>query len=300
MNKSTEPVPSTGLIWKIINFPLTRIIIALLFIAVAIIGRDILLSSIFKTFSLDNAISMNLVNMILTILAVHFSYLLYVRLIEKRPAVELSKMGFPKELVGGMLIGFGLFTVIIGIIWSLGYYHVSGVNNWVVMIPIFTASVMSGYIEEIVVRGIILRIMEEGIGTWLAVIISATIFGVLHLGNENATVLSALAIASTAGVLLAAVYIITRRLWLAIGLHFAWNFTQGGIFSAAVSGKEEVGLLQSTLNGPEFITGGLFGPEASIITVILGLSLGIYFLFKAYKKNRFIAPFWILDKTVNE
>lgn len=300
MNKSTEPVPSTGLIWKIINFPLTRIIIALLFIAVAIIGRDILLSSISKTFSLDNAISMNLVNMILTILAVHFSYLLYVRLIEKRPAVELSKMGFPKELVGGMLIGFGLFTVIIGIIWSLGYYHVSGVNNWVVMIPIFTASVMSGYIEEIVVRGIILRIMEEGIGTWLAVIISATIFGVLHLGNENATVLSALAIASTAGVLLAAVYIITRRLWLAIGLHFAWNFTQGGIFSAAVSGKEEVGLLQSTLNGPEFITGGTFGAEASIITVILGLSLGIYFLFIAYKKNRFISPFWILDKTVNE
>ncbi len=284
-------IPSVSLSRKIISFPLTRIIIALFFVAVATIGRDVsysLLSDIF----LFNDVGSDLIYMILTILIVHFSYLLYVKLIERRAVSELSMTGFSKELISGIAIGFGLFTGIMAIIWGLGYYTIIGINNWTVIISIFTSSVIAGYVEEIVARGIIFRIVEESLGTWLAVIISASVFGILHILNPNASVVSSLAIASTAGVLLAASYIYKRRLWLPIGIHFAWNFTQGGIFGVTVSGKERVGLLDATLDGPELITGGSFGPESSIITVILGFSIGIYFLLNAYRNKKTIAPFW--------
>jgi hypothetical protein len=85
---------------------------------------------------------------------------------------------------------------------------------------------------------------------------------------------------------------VTRRLWLAIGIHFAWNFTQGGIFGVAVSGIQANGLLQATLSGPELLSGGAFGAEASIIAVIVCLAAGACFMWRASVKGNFVRPFW--------
>jgi hypothetical protein len=159
-------------------------------------------------------------------------------------------------------------------------------------VPVFAASVVSGVFEEILFRGVLFRIMEEGLGTWLALLISALIFGLLHLMNPNATLIAGVAIALEAGVLLAAAYASTRRLWLPIGLHFAWNFTQGGVFGVAVSGVNFKGLLQSTLTGPELFSGGEFGAEASIVAIVVGIAAGIYFLWRARAKGNFVKPFW--------
>jgi uncharacterized protein len=100
---------------------------------------------------------------------------------------------------------------------------------------------MAGVREEIVFRGLIFRIAEESLGTVWALAISATLFGVIHLIGPNATVLGALVIIFEAGILLAAAFVLTRRLWLCIGLHVAWNFTQCGIFGVAVSGTASKG-----------------------------------------------------------
>jgi len=75
-------------------------------------------------------------------------------------------------------------------------------------------------------------------------------------------------------------------------MHFAWNFTLGGIFGVTVSGKETEGLFQSQLQGPELFTGGSFGAEMSIITVILCLIIGIFLMWKARKRGNFVQPFW--------
>jgi uncharacterized protein len=123
-------------------------------------------------------------------------------------------------------------------------------------------------------------------------VISALIFGAGHLGNPNATLWAALAIAIEAGIMLAAAYVLTRRLWVPIGIHMAWNFVQGGIFGVAVSGNEAQGLLQSTLSGPTLLSGGEFGAEASIFAVIVCLTAGIYFIWKSYTQGKFIKPFW--------
>ena len=92
-------------------------------------------------------------------------------------------------------------------------------------------------------------------------------------------------IAIEAGVLLGAAYKYTNSLWFPIGIHWAWNFTQGNVFGVAVSGGDiEESILSATLSGPDIITGGSFGPEASIIALLLGSILSAFFLWKILKK----------------
>jgi membrane protease YdiL (CAAX protease family) len=167
-----------------------------------------------------------------------------------------------------------------------------GYNLPGVMIPVLIMSLQAGIYEEIMTRGVLFRIVEDGLGTWWSVLISAMIFGFLHIWNPNATVFSSLSIAMTAGVVLALFYVLTRKLWVPIGIHIAWNFTLGGIYGAAVSGGDTQGLIQAEINGSELLTGGEFGPEASIITVIFFLIIGIFLAWKAIKKGAIIKPSW--------
>ena len=150
----------------------------------------------------------------------------------------------------------------------------------------------TAFIEEIVFRGIVFRIVEAALGTWIALILSAAIFGLLHLVNPHATLQGAMAIVFEAGVMFAAAFVLTRRLWLPIGIHAGWNFTQGGIFGVPVSGQPSGGLLDGTLNGPEWLSGGVFGAEASMVAVVLGIGLGSTLLVMAWRRGRFIAPYW--------
>ncbi|HWO68198.1 MAG TPA: CPBP family intramembrane glutamic endopeptidase, partial [Umezawaea sp.] len=110
-------------------------------------------------------------------------------------------------------------------------------------------------------------------GTVISLVVSSLLFGATHLVNVNATPWGAMAIALTGGTMLAAAYTATRSLWFPIGLHFAWNFTHAGVFGIAVSGSEDVpnGLLRTTLSGASVVTGGSFGPEASLMALLVCL-----------------------------
>ena len=285
MNENIQPV---GKFMKFLQFPLIRIFLGLFFLIFTV--------SVFQ-FGTEKTLGheanwANLVSVIITSIAALFAYYGFVRLIEKRTVSELFLPVAGRELASGVLIGTLLFTLTIGVLWLLGYYQVTGVNDWTAIFSWLVLAIISGVVEELLIRGLLFRIIEESLGTWLALAISAIIFGLLHLGNPNATLWGALAIAIEAGIMLAAVFVYTRRLWLPIGLHFAWNFTQGAIFGVAVSGNEAKGLLQSTLTGPALLSGGDFGAEASIFAVTICLAAGIYFLWKSYKQGKFISPFW--------
>ena len=141
-------------------------------------------------------------------------------------------------------------------------------------------------------RGYFFRIVEEGLGTWISVGISALLFGFLHAGNPNASWVSSVSIALTAGVVLALLFVITRNLWIVIGMHLAWNFTLGGLYSAPISGGAAKGLLNGNLDGPELLTGGDFGPEASVITVAVFCLFSVYLILKTIKSNQVVKPFW--------
>lgn len=147
-------------------------------------------------------------------------------------------------------------------------------------------------IEEILVRGIIFRILEEKLGSYISLTISSVLFGVFHLANPNGTLISVICII-TAGFLFGAAFIYSRSLWLPIAIHFAWNFTQSGIFGGITSGNEKTNnLLESKIQGPEYITGGEFGPEGSIQAIIFCVIGTILFLILIHKENKIIKPYW--------
>ncbi|RPI30604.1 MAG: CPBP family intramembrane metalloprotease [Actinomycetota bacterium] len=198
-------------------------------------------------------------------------YVPYVLLAERRRPSELGGgLKAAAELAAGAALGFGLFALIVAILAVAGAYEVLGTQSWTVLQWSAAAAAVSVR-EEIVFRGIVLRISEERLGTWLALLLSSLWFGLVHMDNPNAGLWEGLAIAVFAGPLLGACYLATRRLWLAIGAHALWNLAEGGIFGTTVSGYEVPGILVSRMSGPEWLSGGAFGPEASWVT--LGVTL---------------------------
>lgn len=273
---------------KFLQFPLIRVFLGfvfLLFVAALIQFATVAWPGHDTDFT-------NLVSVIIAVTVTGFAYYGFVRVIERRSVTELSLRNMLVELVSGVLVGAILFSVTIGLLWLLGYYKVTGTNPWTVMFSWLVLAILSGVSEELLFRGILFRIVEESLGTWLSLLISALIFGLFHLANPNATLWGAIAIAIEAGIMLAAAFVYTRRLWLPIGIHFAWNFMQGAVFGVAVSGNEAKGLLQSTLSGPSWLSGGDFGAEGSIFAVLVCLVAGIYLIWKSHKDGKFIPPFW--------
>lgn len=219
------------------------------------------------------------------------AYLLLVRLIERRPASELSLRRVPRDFGLGALGGLALFSTIIGVLWLAGGFHFTGTDphaHWV--LGLLSAGLGAGIGEEILFRGVLFRISEEGLGTWAAILISALFFGAAHLGNPHATLWSALAIAIEAGVLLALIYHLTRSLWVTIGVHAAWNFAEGSIYGLPDSGTRADGLLVTTRSGPDWLTGGAFGVEASTVAVVICAVVSIVLLVIAWRRHTIIAP----------
>ncbi|MES2098063.1 MAG: type II CAAX endopeptidase family protein [Pseudomonadota bacterium] len=219
-------------------------------------------------------------------------YVLFCRLIERGPARELALKGAGIELGAGILIGLGLFSSIVAAIWACGGYSVVGHHGVEVLPPVVAMALASGFPEEIVFRGLFFRLFEKWLGSWAALAITSAFFGGAHLFNPGATWLAAVAIALEAGIMLGAIYMITRRLWAAIGLHAAWNFAQGGIYGIAVSGGATDGLLVpgSTKGVSTLITGGSFGAEASLPAMVVATAFGLLLLVIAHRRSRFIAP----------
>ncbi|MFA6031761.1 MAG: type II CAAX endopeptidase family protein [Myxococcota bacterium] len=220
-------------------------------------------------------------------------FVAFCRWIEGRPATELAPSALPYELPAGILTGLAIFSVIVGVIAAFGGYRVIGYHDAKVLVPALAVAISSGFSEEIFFRGFFFRLTEKWLGTWAALGLSAALFGGLHLGNPNATPLAAVAIMLEAGIMLAAIYMITRRLWAAIGLHAAWNFAQGGIYGIPVSGGAMDGVLRPDIRGSDLLTGGAFGAEASLPAIVVATAFGLVLLYIAWQRGQFMAPIWI-------
>lgn len=219
-------------------------------------------------------------------------YVLLVRMVERRTVSELAPTGAAAGLVRGVVLGVGLFAAVIAVIALLGGYRVIGPGTLAGAASLLGLAVYSGVVEELVFRGALFRIAEELAGTWVALAVSAVLFGALHLLNPDASLWGATAIAIEAGILLGAAYAVTRSLWFPIGLHLAWNFTQGGIFGVPISGSGvgADGLVRSTLSGPVALSGGSFGAEASLPAVVFCLAAGVVLLALAARSGQIRPP----------
>ena len=187
----------------------------------------------------------------------------------------------------GLLWGMLMMAAVIGIFALCGWYKIIGCSfNVAFIYRYLMAYFVVAVGEEIVFRGIMFRLLDSQFNIWIALIISAVVFGVAHIINPNATVVSTTGISLAAGVLFGLLFKYYRTLWVPIGIHWSWNFVQGTVTGCPVSGgAPDYSILQAVTNGPELFTGGLFGPEASIITMIAGLALCIWLVIKLmYRK----------------
>lgn len=228
--------------------------------------------------------------MALVVMAV---YVAWARLVERREVTELSLPGAGREWAIGALIGAGLYAGCVMLLMLLGMYRIEGLNPVAFMIPAASMAVKSSVFEELAFRGVLFRSVEEMAGSWIAIIVSSLVFGLIHLVNPGATIAGAVYIAIEAGLLLAAAYLVTRRLWIAIGFHMLWNYVQSAVFSGIVSGAVATpGLFRARIEGPGFFTGGSFGMEQSVFALILCTAAGVVMLTVAIRRGHLVPAPW--------
>lgn len=220
------------------------------------------------------------------------SYAFYVVKIEKRAVSELSLRGAWQEYGLGFVIGGPMLCASAAGIAALGGLRIVSMNPGAMLVLPLIMHITVGLIEEMMMRGILFRIVQESLGSWIALSASGLVFGAMHLLNDNITVL-AIANLTAAGVFLASAYLLTGRLWLAAGLHAAWNFVQNSIFSLAVSGHEvKAGLLVTERSGPDWLTGGAFGIEGSAVDLVVVVLASVAMVALAVRRGRMVLPFW--------
>lgn len=194
-------------------------------------------------------------------------YRWFIRLTEQRSAIELTLT--PRKVLSGFIIGAVLLCITQSVAMIAGASRIVDFSGIMPGVPLFFGAAFAAIGEEIIFRGIVFRLLDEAGGTFMGVAGSALLFGGLHAVNPGATLVGIVAIAIEAGVLLSLAYKVSGTLWLPIGIHLGWNFFEGGVFGSAVSGTSGGGMVAVMTAGPEVITGGNFGLEASIQAVVV-------------------------------
>lgn len=283
------PAAAPSLLRRIIAFPLTLMILG--FACITAIG--IAVGQAYELLGFARNTPQKAFGAVLMAVAVVAGYKAFKRWVEREADTEFPAQNAVSELATGLLFGTLLFTAMTGIVALLGGFEVLGLRGAGQIWSMLAVAIVSGTIEETLFRGVLLRQLEKLIGTPGALVITSALFGLGHIVNPGATWFSSFAIALEAGILLGAAYLYTRRLWLAVGIHAAWNFTQGWVFSIPVSGGDTpLGLLITRRVGPDWLTGGDFGLEASVIALLVATAAGIVLLVLAYRRGHFIAPMW--------
>jgi uncharacterized protein len=199
---------------------------------------------------------------------------------------------FLKLFQAGLLFSIVQISVIVAIIWlangvSFEFNSNSTVNGLLTGFYIFLFAAM---MEELLFRGFIFQRLVDGIGIWPAQLGLALLFAIGHWSNpdmEGSTLLWASLDIGLAAILWGLAYLRTGSLALPIGMHLGWNWAQGNLFGFAVSGHGHEGLLQPVFtNSPEWLTGGSFGPEASVVAVVIELAaIGLLWRWKGFKQE---------------
>ena len=217
-----------------------------------------------------------------------FAVWLMLRFVDRRPFVSVGfafRKFAGKELSQGLLFGSGMMSIIFVIEYYSGMVHIEFRDVTIMQSAVIFGNsvllyVIVGYGEEFLFRGYLFQTFIEGTNKLIATVSLALLFAIAHSKNPNASVFGLINV-GLAGIWLSIAYFKTKALWLPIGLHISWNFFQGFVYSYPVSGTssehEQIG--KAIVNGPEWITGGAFGPEGGALATLM-LVLGTLLIYK--------------------
>lgn len=214
-------------------------------------------------------------------------YIFTGRRVERRKVEEFPAHHAVRHLLLGTGLGVLMSGATVGILALFGAYTITGWGSIAGMLAVAGMMCAIAVSEEVFFRGVVFRLLRGRWGTPVALGVSAIIFGLVHLVNPDASLWGAFAIMIEAGIMLGAAYLATGSLWLAIGVHFGWNFATTGLFGSITSGSEaRDSLVTAVTSGPDWLSGGRFGPEASIIAILVCSIATVVFLVIARQRNR--------------
>lgn len=210
--------------------------------------------------------------------AILISAWIMTRFVDKRSFASLGFMpgNIMRDVLHGLGLGLGMMAVSVGILWVAGWAVPQSVVSFslIALVLIGVAMLANTIVQEVLVRGYIQQTIQSQFGSKLAVITSALIFMLLHIGAIKGGLLPSINLFA-AGILLGLAYVVTKNLWLPIALHFGWNFLQGPVFGLTVSGQSvDSGWRIFRLAGPALFTGGNFGLEGGLVATFITV-LGI-------------------------
>ncbi|MBS0190667.1 MAG: CPBP family intramembrane metalloprotease [Planctomycetes bacterium] len=282
--------------WFLLLNPVTRIVVGFVVIALASLGAQKAVDPIHLHRADESTRSGLVLEVIAAIImtgVILGAYALFVRVYEKRWPAEVGRIGW---LVPGLALGAALLTVVVMALRLGGWQVVESTEpaaRWAgLIVRALAAGLVVATMEEVLLRGVFFRILENSLGSWIAVLLSALLFGLLHAGNPNATLAVALRLSLQAGVLLAAAYMLSRSLWFVIGIHCAWNALQQGVFGGALSGSDVHAIQTAAARGPDLLSGGGFGVEGSIFATIVCGCAGVACCVAAVRMGKVERPFW--------
>jgi uncharacterized protein len=286
----TTGTPGRSTAKRIVDFPLVAMLIAIVLYACAA-ALAVLIERALPPMPRNQKIPIEVLINVGLLLA---AYKLAIRHLGEHPSDDLRGAGALRNLGLGLLGGVALFSVVAAAAALAGVYRIVGCCSTGQLVrDLFQTAILAGFAEELLFRGILFRWIEEFAGSWVALIVTSALFGLVHIANPNATWFSSFAIAVEAGLLLGGAYMLTRSLWAPVGLHAAWNFTQGYILDIPVSGVPENGLTQAKLSGPPLLSGGQFGLEASILALVVATAAGVWLVVLAVRRGETVQPWWV-------
>ncbi|MEU6784994.1 CPBP family intramembrane glutamic endopeptidase [Nonomuraea angiospora] len=225
--------------------------------------------------------------------------LITVPLARRMEGDSLTGVGFParnavRHLLGGLAVGGAIQAVVFGIMAVAGWYTVSEVAVDVGSLATMTLLALCvAFWEEWAFRGVMLRLPEKAIGSWWALVLSAVVFGLVHAPNGNATALYLFGVSVTGVFVMGGAFLLTRSLWLPIGIHTGWNLVQSSVFGAGSTGAgaiSETPLLRGHVSGPEVWTGVPGVPESGLVLMLVAAAVGAVLFVLAARRGHIRPP----------
>ena len=217
-------------------------------------------------------------------------YWAYVRWHEKRKATELRLR--PVPLLLGAAAGAGLVALPIAMLFALGAYEMvlfHGASP--ALFGVAALICIAALLEELVYRCVLFRVLERAWGTRIALAAQAVVFAAAHLENVQdggvGDVVIMLASVTLLGLLWGGVFVLTRNVWVVTANHAAWNFTilLSGVPLSGIEDWRALSPIESRYAGPEWLTGGMFGPESSLL-VMVSIAVAVVLLLRAARRRQ--------------
>ncbi|MET0498093.1 MAG: type II CAAX endopeptidase family protein [Steroidobacteraceae bacterium] len=222
-------------------------------------------------------------------------YWAFVHWHEKREATELHLR--PIQLLLGGASGAAMVALPMAVLFTLGVYETvlfRGASP--ALLGVAAVIGIAATLEELVYRCLLFRLLERAWGTKLALVVQAVVFAMQHLENVEQggirDVVTMLVAVTVVGLLWAGVFILARNLWVVAANHAAWNFTilLSGTPLSGIEDWRKLAPLESRFAGPEWLTGGMFGPESSLLVIASTTVVVVLLLRAARQRGAFLVP----------